>query len=237
MQSSLGTHSLATLLLASLATAAGVKTKTSTTSTSLFLPSRSTAAGYHIYASVLTTAADATEYLLACQTPFATQYTCGGDFTGVTLTHGPSTMHLNLGPWVGLEYDCSRGAGSAGAVCTTTSSGIVATSTVATLASSASAAWMTGVTVVAVDSGTQTSSPTATTSSTTTGATSAATTTTSSGGGGVCTRDPSNNSASGAATMAAPGGESGCSTGHKGEVAVILTGILAIGAVVGAAMM
>ncbi|KAI0168433.1 hypothetical protein BJ166DRAFT_590874 [Pestalotiopsis sp. NC0098] len=201
-------------------------TQTSSSVVSFLLPSRSTSAGYHVYASPITSDATTTQYLLACQSQFAAiPHSCEGDFSSLTLTYGPKTMHLNLGPSVGLEYDCQLSP----AVCTVTSSGIVATSTVVTLAAGETSQSMTPVTVLMVT--TSTSSSSSSTSRTTTA------TATTSDGGKVCKRKAKT-------TSSVDGGgddDSGCSSssspssGAAGriEVGLVLFGATAVAALVG----
>lgn len=203
-------------------------TQTSSSVVSFLLPSRSTSAGYHVYASPITSDATTTQYLLACQSQFAAiPYSCEGDFSSLTLTYGPKTMHLNLGPSVGLEYDCQLSP----AVCTVTSSGIVATSTVVTLAAGETSQSMTPVTVLMATTSTSSSSSSSSTSRTTTAPA------TTSDGGKVCKRK--------AKTTSSVDGEgdddSGCSSssspssGGAGriEVGLVLFGATAVAALVG----
>ncbi|KAM0812634.1 hypothetical protein AB5N19_12625 [Seiridium cardinale] len=234
-------------------TALAATTKTTTSTASFFLPSRSMPAGYHIYATPITSDSSTTQYLLACQSQFdVTSNSCGGDFNGLTLTYGPSSMHLNLGPTVGLEYNCKLSP----AVCTVTSSGIVASSTVLSLASSETPRSITAVTVLddgrIKGNGAKTTSTTM--SSTKASSTGTAATTTSTGGSGgsvVCKRKVTNggdNGGSGgsgddgataaggdaaATTTAGTGSGDTCSAGNRFEIGVLLSGMTVLGVVVG----
>lgn len=72
---------------------------TRTTTETVFFPPRPTAAAVeHVYASVITSSPESTEYLLACEPIFTSPYpeSCH-DFAGVTLTHGASTMRVEIG--------------------------------------------------------------------------------------------------------------------------------------------
>lgn len=202
-------------------------TQTSSSVASFLLPSRSTPVGYHVYASPITSDATTTQYLLACQSQFAAiPYSCEGDFSSLTLTYGPRTMHLNLGPSVGLEYDCQLSP----AVCTVTSSGIVATSTVVTLAAEETSQSMTPVTVLMAATSTRSSSSTSTTT------TSKATT---SDGGEVCKRKAKTSSSVDGGgdddSTCSSSSSSSSSSGGAGriEVGLVLFGATAVAAVVG----
>jgi hypothetical protein len=204
--------SLAQVLVAG---AAAATTTTSSSVASFLLPSRSTSAGYHIYASAITSDATTTQYLLGCQSQVsATSYSCDGDFNSLTLTYGAGSMHLNLGPTVGVEYDCQLSP----AVCTITSSGIVATSTVVSLASSEMSQSMTPVTVLMAAASTTSSSSSTTTTAATT-----------SGGNEVCKRKVKSGS------DGSTGGDDGstCSSGGRFELGLVLFGATAVAALVG----
>lgn len=95
----------------------------------------------NIFASVITAEASTTEYFLACETAFTSPEKCDGAFTGVTLTHGPATMEVEL---AGTEYHCSHGDGKE-AVCQTKTGDVEAATT---LAVDEAEAWMTPITVV-----------------------------------------------------------------------------------------
>ncbi|KAM0328566.1 hypothetical protein ACHAQA_004974 [Verticillium albo-atrum] len=88
-------------IFAALAAVAQVLAASSSrTTTSVWLPSRTTRAGDHIYASVITAVPEksSTEYLLACTSVFKSPYPSScGDFRGVTLTQGPETMRIEFG--------------------------------------------------------------------------------------------------------------------------------------------
>lgn len=132
------------------------KSTTQTSTQTVFLPPRSTGSASHIYASVITSDSSKTEYLLACQTAFSSPYTCGNDFTGVTVTYGGTTaVDVAFGA---DTYDCDLKASSA--VCATkTASG--ASEGTTTLGSSASKEWMTAITVLEVKKKTTTTKNTA----------------------------------------------------------------------------
>ncbi|KAJ4256802.1 hypothetical protein NW762_008898 [Fusarium torreyae] len=119
------------------------KSKTEYTTSTLFLPSRTTGSASNIYASIITEDESKTEYLLACQTNFGASYTCGGEFTGVTVTYQKSDVDVAFGA---TTYDCELGTS---AVCATKtkSSGDEKTTT---LAASESSSWMTAITIVDV---------------------------------------------------------------------------------------
>lgn len=97
----------------------------------------------NIWASVLTSDASATEYLLACETAFDSPSDCEGPYTGVTLTHGAATMAVQLD---GTNYACSHGDGK-DAVCAIKSEDGPDEAT--TLAPAEAKKWSTQVTVVA----------------------------------------------------------------------------------------
>lgn len=99
--------------------------------------------GQNIWASVLTSDASATEYLLACETAFDSPSDCDGPYTGVTLTYGSSTMGVELD---GTHYACSHGQGK-DAVCAIKSEDGPDEAT--TLAPAEAKSWSTEVTVVA----------------------------------------------------------------------------------------
>ena len=94
-------------LLLCLLTAAGPvvqaqQAKSTTSTTTVFLPLRPTRLGDPIYESVITAAPTETQYLLASQTDLRAPYTCGNDFTGAMPTHGPGTVRVVLGDDGGL---------------------------------------------------------------------------------------------------------------------------------------
>ncbi|KAF4962488.1 hypothetical protein FSARC_9441 [Fusarium sarcochroum] len=119
------------------------RSKTEYTTSTVFLPSRSTGSASNIYASIITEDESKTEYLLACQTNFGASYTCGGEFTGITVTYQKSDVDIAFGA---TTYDCELGTS---AVCATKtkSSG---DETTTTLAASESSSWMTAITIVDV---------------------------------------------------------------------------------------
>ncbi|CRK33078.1 hypothetical protein BN1708_006022, partial [Verticillium longisporum] len=87
-------------ILATLAVLGEALAATSKTTTSVWLPSRTTRAGDNIYASVITAVPEksSTEYLLACTSVFKSPYPSScGDFRGVTLTQGPETVKIQFG--------------------------------------------------------------------------------------------------------------------------------------------
>lgn len=151
-------------------------------------------------------------------------------------------MHVNMGPLVGLEYDCAL---SSTAVCTVTSSGIVASSTVLSLAAADTSRSITAVTILddgrAKGTGVKTSSSTTVTTGTVATVTSS---TTGSGSGAVCKRKVGSSNGGGggngatatggdAATTTGSGSGDSCSGGSKGEVGMIVGGALALAAVLG----
>lgn len=97
----------------------------------------------NIWASVISADATATEYLLACETAFASPEDCDGPYTGVTLTYGPSTMGVKLD---GTNYACTHGEGK-DAVCAIKAEDGPDDAT--TLAPAEAKKWSTSVTVVA----------------------------------------------------------------------------------------
>ncbi|KAJ3457937.1 hypothetical protein MRS44_012046 [Fusarium solani] len=119
------------------------RSTTKTAVKTVFLPPRQTGTVKNIYASIITEEASKTEYLLACQTNFNSPYTCGGEFTGITVTYEKSMVDVSFNT---TTYDCELGSA---AVCATKtqSSGDAATTT---LAPSESSAWMTPITVLEV---------------------------------------------------------------------------------------
>ncbi|KAI8658017.1 hypothetical protein NCS57_01182200 [Fusarium keratoplasticum] len=119
------------------------RSTTKTATKTVFLPPRQTGTVKNIYASIITEEESKTEYLLACQTNFKSPYTCGGEFTGITVTYEKSMVDVSFNT---TTYDCELGSA---AVCATKtqSSGDGATTT---LAPSESSAWMTPITVLEV---------------------------------------------------------------------------------------
>jgi hypothetical protein len=70
-----------------------------------------------LWASVITEAASATEYLIACSSSWENPEDCEAPFTGVTLTARPSgVIDIELGS---ILYHCSRNEVDADAVCQT----------------------------------------------------------------------------------------------------------------------
>ncbi|KAK8029867.1 hypothetical protein PG993_011158 [Apiospora rasikravindrae] len=149
------------LLLAALSSVAQAAFSTTKSSTSTFLlPSISTSASEHIYATLITADDATTLWALGCQPDVsAATPTCTGAFRPRrTLTSGPSTMHLELGDRGGgsSDYDCTRaladsGGSSSPFTCRINSGpaaqiGAAATATTTTL--TAAGAWMTPVTVI-----------------------------------------------------------------------------------------
>ncbi|KAJ4312498.1 hypothetical protein N0V84_009902 [Fusarium piperis] len=119
------------------------RSTTKTAVKTVFLPPRQTGTVKNIYASIITEEASKTEYLLACQTNFNSPYTCGGEFTGITVTYEKSMVDVSFNT---TTYDCELGST---AVCATkTQSSADAATT--TLAPSESSAWMTPITVLEV---------------------------------------------------------------------------------------
>ncbi|RSL43825.1 hypothetical protein CEP53_011519 [Fusarium sp. AF-6] len=125
-----------------LADALGLST-TKTVTKTVFLPPRQTGTVKNIYATVIKEEESKTEYLLACQTNFKAPYTCGNEFTGITVTYEPSMMDVSFNT---TTYDCELGTAAVCATKTQSSGDAVTT----TLASSESSAWMTAITVLEV---------------------------------------------------------------------------------------
>ncbi|KAF5664296.1 hypothetical protein FHETE_7179 [Fusarium heterosporum] len=127
------------------------KSTTHYSTETVFIPPRKTGDATNIYASVITKDATMTEYLLACQTNFdadTTDYTCDGDFKGVTVTYeGGFRMDAVFGV---TSYGCG-GLNTNEVICssqTTVSASDEPQRT--TLGSSESSSWMTAITFVDV---------------------------------------------------------------------------------------
>lgn len=112
----------------------------------LFLPTAAPgsndAQAQEILASVIKEYASATEYLLACATAFSSPEDCDGPYTGVTLTHGASTMGIKLDD---TTYACSHGDGKE-AVCAIKADD--GSDEATTLAAAEAEKWVTPVVVV-----------------------------------------------------------------------------------------
>lgn len=123
-------------------------TLATSTTANFFLPTPASGDGkaqeeQNIWASVISSDASATEYLLACETAFASPEDCDGPYTGVTLTYGSKTMGVELD---GTKYACTHGDGK-DAVCAIKMEDGPDEAT--TLAPAEAKKWSTAVTVVA----------------------------------------------------------------------------------------
>ncbi|KAK1981896.1 hypothetical protein LZ30DRAFT_67049 [Colletotrichum cereale] len=114
-------------------------TSATTDMSTVWMPPRSTRAGEHIYASVITAAPSSTELFLACTSVWRSASKCS-QFSGVTLTYGDNTMKIGF---KSDSYDCKRGDS---ATCSVSAPNAANAQSV--LASSESAAWYTAITIV-----------------------------------------------------------------------------------------